>query len=366
MPNDTQENIETLQNKEEENTSDYAFLHEDQKNNSEENFSDKFDLAFNQSSPAIQNYILSDKFEENIRLICKIEKLDDEKANIIIENVAVSILVGILPITEAKNTLMESFKASGVLLEDFSAGLIMKNIDAYILSDIRKQILQSKSDTNKEIRHLTLKESNEEKEKEELRKILLERTGNLNGKGEILVGYKNRESNKQNITEKQEEKSELNRDSLLAKLNLKNVSDTDKIKERMAQIKKEEEERIAETERKKQEEKALREERDKENQSQTAAKENKEYKNIDIQPDKENEEISKIFAETLKEKIENGEKENQDLDLLKQEREKEEAYRQAKNPTYYAKEMKNVKENSNSLQESTSVEEAFDPYRETI
>ena len=59
----------------------------------------------------IQEYILGDKLEENVKLICKIEKLDEEKARVIIENITISILVGLLPISIAKETLIESFRS---------------------------------------------------------------------------------------------------------------------------------------------------------------------------------------------------------------------------------------------------------------
>ena len=364
MSDDTQKNKELEENS---NHIDYNFLHEDQKNKTEETFSDKFDLAFNQSSPAIQNYILSDKFEENIKLICKIEKLDDEKANVIVENVAVSVLVGILPINEAKNTLIESFKASGILLEDFTAGLILKNIDAYILSDVRKQILQGKTENSKEIRHLTLKQSTEEKEKEELRKILLERTGNLTGKGEILVGYKERDVNINANQKTENQNKETNRESLLAKLNLKNVSDTDKIKERMIQIKKEEEERLAEKELKKKEEESLREQRDKENKAKQetfqVSEENKENEDETI---KENQDISKIFAETIEEKMASPDNKEEDLDALRKERGERESNNQAKNPTYYTREMQSQNKDQASDNTNNKLETSFDPYRETL
>jgi hypothetical protein len=242
----------------------------------------------------------------------------------------------------------------------------MKNIDAYILSDIRKQILQSKTDNSKEIRHLTLKQSTEEKEKEELRKILLERTGNLNGKGEILVGYKEREVNSNTNQRKEVENKETNRDSLLAKLNLKNVSDTDKIKERMAQIKKEEEERLAEEERKKKEQEDLREKREKENKIQEVAVVEKEGGDKEEETNKENEDISKLFAETLKEKIGSTNNEEKDLDILKQERSEQDLKNQSKNPTYYAREMQNLNKDSISNNTNDVAETAFDPYRETF
>ena len=94
--------------------------------NNDNDSTNKFDEAFNKSSKITQDYILSEKFEENIKLICKIEKLDDEKSNIIIENLAVSILIGILPIGEAKTMLTDSFKSSGILIEDFTASSIIK------------------------------------------------------------------------------------------------------------------------------------------------------------------------------------------------------------------------------------------------
>jgi hypothetical protein len=277
-----------------------------------------FDIAFNKASPTVRDYILSDKFEDNVKLICKIEKLEDDKSNTIIENIAVSILIGVLPINEAKETMIESFKASGVILETFTAGLILKNIDAYILKDIRKQILESKVEEKKEIRHLTLKESSEEREKEELRKILLERTGNFNGKGGPVFQYQQREikvgdNTKLEARESSTDNTEVNRDSLLAKINLQNVSDIDKIKERMQQIRKEEEERIEKLNQKQALEEEIRSKRESSRNIQEISLNESEEKTI-------NPDVSKEFAEMLKNKLESHEDENTDLDKLRKER----------------------------------------------
>jgi len=331
---------------------EYAFTNEINKEATGALNENPFDLAFNKSSPVIQEYILSDKFEENIRLICKIEKLEDEKSEVIIENIAVSILIGILSITEAKETMIESFKASGILLEPFTAGLILKNIDAYILKDIRKQILESKVEEKKEIRHLTLKESAEEREKEELRKILLERTGNLNGKGGPVFQYQKREvkvkdDTKLEARENVYNKNEVTRDSLLAKINLQNVSDVEKIKERMQQIKKEEEERIEKLNQKIKKEEELRSERD------SVAK--KEEDSSEILQNTINPDVSKEFAEMLKGKLESHEDEAVDLDKLRKERGEAEA------------ELEKIQEFSNEVNvDYKPITNSQDPYRESF
>jgi hypothetical protein len=174
-------------NTQNEGQKDYEFLHEDLNKGSDGNNSpvDRFDEAFNKSSKEVQDYILGEDFPKNISLICRLQKLDSEKENVIVENVAVSILVGLLSTSDAKETLIESFRVSGVTLESLSADMILRDVDAYILSEVRKDILKSKA-PNKNIRHLTLKEEREEKAKEELRKILLEKTGNINGRGNIF------------------------------------------------------------------------------------------------------------------------------------------------------------------------------------
>ncbi|MEN9338659.1 MAG: hypothetical protein RI945_384, partial [Candidatus Parcubacteria bacterium] len=313
-------------------------------------------------SPVIKDYILSDKFEENIKLICKIEKLEDEKSAIIIENVAVSVLIGVLPITEAKETLIESFKSSGILLEAFSAGLILKNIDAYILRDIRKQILESKIENQKEIRHLTLKENSLEREKEELRKILLERTGNISGKGEPLFQYQKREikvdpDTKLASREQGQEKVELNRDSLLAKIHLQNISDTDKIKERMLQIKKEEEERLEKMTVKEREE---REEREKRSKTEQDYEEGVSEDGILIE--EKNENVSKAFAEILKEKLESHADQDVDLEALKKERAEEEKQNEIQD-IYTSSGEDNA---STGSKQSISKSEDLNPYRENF
>lgn len=360
--NDLDKKIEDFEH-EKESKFDYDFLKESEPAKSEEDLvTNQFDIAFKKSSPVIQDYILGNKLEENIALISKIEKLDDEKSRTIIENITVSLLVGLLPISEAKDTLIESFRSSGILIEPLAAGMVLKNIDAYILSDIRKKILENKIDSAPtEIRHLTLKEQNEEKEKEELRKILLERTGNINGKGKILVQYKNREPEK-----KQSQKDEnvstgkevFDRESLLQKINMQNISDSEKIKDRMQQIKKDEDERLKREKNKEKKDEELKENRrqkeDKEISSQHTDR------GTDL-PENSEVDVSEKFAEVLKGKLDANEDKNTDLDTLRQKRGEIEKVQVA--DTTYSRMLNNAKE---SKEEESDVAENFDPYRESI
>ena len=146
----------------------------------------KFNQAFAESSPIVQQYITNEKLTEDIELICKIEKLNNQNSQTIIENISVSILVGLLTIPEAKNVLLESFKASGIVLSQIEVINIMNDIDKYILSNVRKQILDDNLKKTKVIKHLTLKEREEAVTTDELRKILLDRTGNLTGQSPIF------------------------------------------------------------------------------------------------------------------------------------------------------------------------------------
>lgn len=333
---------------------DYDFLHEDIDKNKEV-VTSQFDRAFNEANPVIKDYILSEDFEKNIKTICKIEKLEEEKAVVIVENIAVSILVGLIPIEEAKNTLIESFKNSNIDIEPFAAGLILKNIDAYILSDVRKKILQSESN-NKErlhVRHLTLKESEEEKEKDELRKILLERTGNLNGKGEVLIKYKERNINLESKKEEEKEAKTINRDTLLEKINVSNISDTEKIKERMMQIKAEEEERIKKLEALEKEKEIMRLKREqlqkeREKLMEEYDKENQEVKEEERIKDEENKNISKMIAQSLSKDINTEE----NIEEVKEDLEEEDVEIPIKTKTEYSKKIE--------------TEESFDPYRESL
>ena len=325
-----EENIETSNT--DKPVLDYDFLHVN-KNPNIEIITSQIDQAFNEANPVIKDYILSDEFESNIKLICKIEKLENEKAYTVVENITISILVGLLPINEAKSTLLESFISSNINIEAFAAGLILKNIDSYILSEVRKKILQTETNVkeNRTVRHITLKDDEEEKEKEELRKILLERTGNLTGKGKVFVEYKNRQTisnDKEIINENKEMKPiTINRDSLLAKISTNNISDIDKIKERMLQIKQEEESRIEKLEEVEKEKESIREkrallEKEREQKIEEYDKENEKVEKETEEKEKENENISKIFAESLSEKLYNKEDEKVDLNRQRKEQEK--------------------------------------------
>ncbi len=354
---------------------DYDFLKEDtplpeptntQEPTSEDIVANKFDEAFGNASKTIQDYILGEKLEESVRLISKIEKLEGEKARIIVENMAVSILLGLLPINEAKEALIESFRSSGMVLEPFTASSILKSIDTYILTEIRKKILESKIDTTREIRHLTLKEQREETQKEELRKILLERTGTITGKGEPLIQYKEREKTSQQIKKEEEEKKvkeektqEMNRDSLLAKINMQNISDTDKIRDRMTQIKKEEEDRLARVDAKERREleriAEIRKIEEKYEAERVAELEEEKREALK----EEEKDATQAIIENLKEKLEAHEDETVNLDSLRRQREEEEIeIQKTKNNDFYK---------SSITEELPEIDDLnFDPYRETI
>lgn len=353
------ENVNIENQEQGETTPSYDFLDPEKSSvNNADIITSQFDNAFKNASPVIQNYILGDKLEENIKLICKIEKLDEDKAKVIIENITVSILVGLLPIDVAKETMIESFRSSGILLEPFAAGMIMKNIDAYILSDIRKQVLESKLEEKKEIRHLTLREKKEEAEKEELRKILLERTGNLTGKGQPIIQYKERDIPKPKEEPKAEigveKKTEVNRESLLAKINLKNVSDVDKVRDRMQQIKKEEADRLARLQNK-----------EKKEEERIKAIKERDFEESEIKVEeeevKETVDLSKEFANALKEKLLSHANENTDLNLLREERSREEVELEKTRDTAYSRALSEEIGDSENILDAT-----FDPYRETI
>ncbi len=322
---------------------EYDFLNKDKKSlNDADIVTTQFDSAFKKSSPVIQNYILNDKFEENIKLICKIEKLDEDKAKIIIENITVSILVGLLPISVAKDTMIESFRSSGILLESFTAGMIMKSIDTYILSDIRKKILESKVDSNREIRHLTLKEKRDETAKEDLRKILLEKTGNISGAGQPLIQYQHRDLSQEKkvaqVKLEKESKPELNRETLLSKLGLVDITDTQKALDRMREIKKAEENRIENI-------------KNPSNSNQASDLD----ETIDAKEKLgNNNETSNNLASILQNKLNRKEDENTNLDNLREQRGIKEAEIEKNKNTF------NFNTTENNYTEST------DPYRETI
>ena len=373
MPqDDTQKNIqiksESTSNIESPKTDDSAVK------NTNDNATDKFDKAFSESSPVIQDYILSNKFEDNIKLICKVAHLEGEKENVIIENISVSILVGLLPLEQAEKTLEGSFQSSGIDIDKDSSQEILNNIDKYILSEIRKQVLQDKNGSRKEIKHLTLKESNLAKEKEELRKILLERTGTLTGKGATLIQYKDRaiESlkkeavEKANITEvKSLKDSVVNRDSLLAKMNIKDFTDSEKIKERMMQIKAEEDTRLVKLEAEEKAREELREKRKELEEKRKAEIEsfNKENEAVLVEEkvkEEESQNISKLLAKQLSEKLEKNVDEEVDLDTLREKRAKEEEARQKNTGTAYSKAI------SDSSISTDNQIKSFDPYREGL
>lgn len=326
---------------------DYDFLDENKKSvNDADIVSTQFDTAFKKSSSVIQNYILSDKFENNIKLICKIEKLDEDKAKIIIENITVSILVGLLPLSVAKDTMIESFRSSGILLESFTAGMIMKSIDTYILSDIRKQILESKVTSNREIRHLTLKEKKDEEAKEDLRRILLQRTGNISGVGQPLIQYQHRDlkeekAKQEKLKQGETDKPVLNRETLLKKLGLADIDNTQKALDRMREIKNTETDRL----------------KDEVSNNTTPGSENTEEVDTNLNLNNLHSEVSDNLANILQNKLNRKEDQDVNLDNLREKRGMEEAQNE---------EIKKVNSNFNLNPTIENYSKDNDPYRETI
>lgn len=338
-----------------------------------DNSSDGFDEAFNKASQVVKDYIMNDKFEENIKIICKINKFEGEKENIAIENTAISILIGIYNFEQAKNSLIQSFKDANIAVDNETISNIIKNIDTYILSGIRKEVSKEKNNSTREIKHMTLKEANYEKEKEELRKILLERTGTLTGKGEALIQYKNRDSIKEEEGIKEEESKKekeiksikssiVNRDSLLAKANIKDLDDVGKIKERMMQIKAEEDARLLKLQAEEKAKEDLRQKRKeleekRKIEMETFNKENEIALVEDQVKEEESQNISKLLAQELKERIENNTDDEVDLNALREKRAREEEVLQKKKAMSYS---------NNISSENNTVDEAFDPYRENM
>ena len=317
----------------------------------------KFDEAFRQASQEVQDYILGEDFPKDIAIICRLQKLDEEKENVMIENVAISILLGLLSTSEAKSLLMESFKASGLTLEDLSANLILKDIEAYILSPIRRRILQGKiaNKHKKEMKHLTLGEKKREEEKAELRKILLEKTGNINGRGDVFKYQDHLATQKKSPIQpetKKEKEGNLNRESLLSQinLNLKELSDEEKLKERMERIKQKERERIEQLQQMRKKEAAEKSAREK---AQKIYRENlnQEERQTEGGLNQRNEKL----VEVLTEKLKGEEKDNFSSELAEiiQEREREEEKKEERLRKSLAEQEEKKRANE-------------DPYRESL
>jgi small-conductance mechanosensitive channel len=163
------------------------------------------------------------------------------------------------------------------------------------------------------------------------------------------------------------EKEILNRDSLLAKINISNVSDSEKIKERMLQIKKEEEERIKKLENLEHEKQVIREKREelqkeRDRLMEEFEKENTEVKEEEKAQDEKNENISRLFAQNLAENINKEENENIEkvLNINKnktsEDGEDKQDISEIKKDDIETEYSKNIK----------SEEKTFDPYRESL
>lgn len=238
MQDDNNINIKDFQTEDtpikEEYVETYDFLDPEKvSENSEEELMNSFETAFQNSHPIIQDYILSDKLGENIKKICKLEKLDEELSKTILENISVSVLVGQINPQNMKENILEGFRNLNMQIEDFTINMIVKDIDTYILSDVKKLILEEeRKKEESQIKKVEVVAEKVDSRKEELRKMLLESTGNTTKK--IENNYK-KPINEEKVT----------RESLLENISIDKPLNLQNVEERMQEIAKEEKERLA-------------------------------------------------------------------------------------------------------------------------
>lgn len=238
MSNDNNISINDFQTEDipikEEYVETYDFLDPEKvSENSEEELMNSFETAFQNSHPIIQDYILSDKLGENIKKICKLEKLDEELSKTILENISVSVLVGQINPQNMKENILEGFRNLNMQIEDFTINMIVKDIDTYILSDVKKLILEEeRKKEESQIKKVEVVAEKVDSRKEELRKMLLESTGNTTKK--IENNYK-KPINEEKVT----------RESLLENISIDKPLNLQNVEERMQEIAKEEKERLA-------------------------------------------------------------------------------------------------------------------------
>ena len=238
MSNDNNISINDFQTEDipikEEYVGSYDFLDPEKvSENNEEELMNSFETAFQNSHPIIQDYILSDKLGENIKKICKLEKLDEELCKTILENISVSVLVGQINPQNIKENIIEGFRNLNMQIEDFTINMIVKDIDTYILSDVKKLILEEeRKKEESQIKKVEVVAEKVDSRKEELRKMLLESTGNTTKK--IENNYK-KPINEEKVT----------RESLLENISIDKPLNLQNVEERMQEIAKEEKERLA-------------------------------------------------------------------------------------------------------------------------
>lgn len=238
MSNDNNISINDFQTEDipikEEYVGSYDFLDPEKvSENNEEELMTSFETAFQNSHPIIQDYILSDKLGENIKKICKLEKLDEELCKTILENISVSVLVGQINPQNIKENIIEGFRNLNMQIEDFTINMIVKDIDTYILSDVKKLILEEeRKKEESQIKKVEVVAEKVDSRKEELRKMLLESTGNTTKK--IENNYK-KPINEEKVT----------RESLLENISIDKPLNLQNVEERMQEIAKEEKERLA-------------------------------------------------------------------------------------------------------------------------
>lgn len=238
MSNDNNISINDFQTEDipikEEYVGSYDFLDPEKvSENNEEELMNSFETAFQNSHPIIQDYILSDKLGENIKKICKLEKLDEELSKTILENISVSVLVGQINPQNMKENILEGFRNLNMQIEDFTINMIVKDIDTYILSDVKKLILEEeRKKEESQIKKVEVVAEKVDSRKEELRKMLLESTGNTTKK--IENNYK-KPINEEKVT----------RESLLENISIDKPLNLQNVEERMREIAKEEKERLA-------------------------------------------------------------------------------------------------------------------------
>lgn len=238
MSNDNNISINDFQTEDipikEEYVGSYDFLDPEKvSENNEEELMNSFETAFQNSHPIIQDYILSDKLGENIKKICKLEKLDEELSKTILENISVSVLVGQINPQNMKENILEGFRNLNMQIEDFTINMIVKDIDTYILSDVKKLILEEeRKKEESQIKKVEVVAEKVDSRKEELRKMLLESTGNTTKK--IENNYK-KPINEEKVT----------RESLLENISIDKPLNLQNVEERMQEIAKEEKERLA-------------------------------------------------------------------------------------------------------------------------
>lgn len=107
----------------------------DNKGSKNSSIQKQFDDAFAESSHYIQNYILGDEFDHDVKYICSKNNLNLEKLEISLQNVCCSLLVGLLRIEDVKDVIIETFKIDEHDVSEAEAENIVFDIKEVILTD---------------------------------------------------------------------------------------------------------------------------------------------------------------------------------------------------------------------------------------